>query len=169
MHQFHIEIRSLRLLKIGCYVPFVYMAAAAFQTKRSSCMFGKEKNRIYYSWAPPFTVFVMQGWSKQLPAAFVATVLQHSKQWRALQKHKGRIQPALPLLLRLLLLLLLLHHVSTILQREQWRHGLPFPFLLFLFLFLFLLLLLHYIYIIYFHRRIFIYLFIFITCLVINF
>jgi len=37
-----------------------------------------------------------QGLTKQLPAAFVSTVLQHSKQWRALQKHRKRIPSSSP-------------------------------------------------------------------------
>ena len=113
-------------------------------------MFGYEKNRFYCSWTPPFIAFGTQGLTKQLPATFVSTVLEHSKQWRALQKHRKRIlnsspspspSPAsapCPLFYNVnsgdstvhieeqwrhgLLLLLFLHHVSTVLQRD------PSPF-----------------------------------------
>jgi hypothetical protein len=56
-------------------------------------MFGYQKNGIYCSWAPPFIAFATQQRSKQLGAAFVATVLQHSKQWHALQQRDNQPFP----------------------------------------------------------------------------
>jgi len=56
-------------------------------------MFGYQKNGIYCSWTPPFIAFATQQRSKQLGAAFVATVLQHSKQWHALQQRHNQPFP----------------------------------------------------------------------------
>jgi len=72
---------------------FVYAAAVAFRLKCSSCMFGYQKKGIYCSWVPSFIAFATQQRSKQLGAAFVATVLQHSKQWRALQQRDNQPFP----------------------------------------------------------------------------
>jgi hypothetical protein len=47
-------------------IPFVYAVEIAFQSKRRSQAFGKEKTINYCSWGPSLSVFATQDWKKQV-------------------------------------------------------------------------------------------------------